>query len=79
MKLLPFTWTVLMSLRVESNGASPQRRKRALSVVLSAPSLFAHATSAASVGSPVTLPLSSSSASEHSAMAEASFFSSVPK
>ena len=71
--------TVLISLRAESNGASQQRMYRALSVFLSRPSFHAHATSAASVGSPVTSPAAFTSASEHSAIAAASFFSSSPK
>ena len=63
----------------ESNGASPQRGNDDLSAVLLSPSVFAHVTSAASVGSPVTFPSSSISASQHSAIALASSCSFSPK
>ena len=70
--------TVLIILRIESKGASPQRAKLALSLFLSSPSFQAQATSAASVGSPVTAPASSTSASQHSAIACAARRSSSP-
>ena len=63
----------------ESKGASPQRGSSSLRRVFLSPSLSAQTTSAASVGSPVTIPSSSISASEHSAIAFESSRSLSPK
>ena len=65
--------------RPESKGASSTRGILCFKRFLSCPILLAQATRAASVGSPVTLPSASSSASLHSAIAAESSCSFTPK
>ena len=71
--------TVDIIFRPESKGASPQRGSSAFSAGLARPVFAAQETSAASVGSPVTVPSAFCSASLHSAMADAMRVSSSPK
>ena len=71
----PFSTTTLIIFRIESNGASPIRL---YPFILSAsPSEIASLTSAHSVGSPTASPFSPSFASEQTAIAVASNFSSA--
>ena len=75
----PSECRVLIILRALSNGASATRGSCARSALGDSPCVTAQRTSAASVGSPVTVSVSGScTASAHSAMAVASRRSSLP-
>ena len=71
--------TVLIIFLAESKGASPILGFSFLRSILLLPSLFDQATRAASVGSPVTLPSASISASQQSAIEVARRISSSAK